>query len=124
MDTPLYERLGGQQGIAALVDEVIEAHLRNPVINARFLPLLEDPDRLELVKRHTREFLGSGAGGPEHYTGTDMRTVHGGMNVDEHELVAAIDDILGVLDKRGAEQRDKDEVLAMLYGLKGNVLHV
>jgi hypothetical protein len=34
----LFERLGGTPGITAIVDDVIDAHMNNPAINARFLP--------------------------------------------------------------------------------------
>ena len=38
----LYERLGGATGISALVDDIIEAHMNNPAIKARFLPSRDD----------------------------------------------------------------------------------
>ena len=33
----LYERLGKYEGIVAIVDDIVEAHMKNPVIQARFL---------------------------------------------------------------------------------------
>ena len=36
----LFERLGGVSGITAIVDDVVDAHAKNPVINARFIPYL------------------------------------------------------------------------------------
>ena len=34
MTTILYERLGGADGITAIVDAVVEAHMSNPAISA------------------------------------------------------------------------------------------
>ena len=36
MTTTLYLRLGGAEGIARLVDDVIDAHLANPLIKTRW----------------------------------------------------------------------------------------
>ncbi len=123
-DQSLYERLDGAGGIAKLVDDIVEAHLSNPAIKARFLPYLERPDVVAQVKQHMCDLLGAGSGGPEQYDGRDMRTTHTGMNISEREFVAAIDDILGVLEGHGAGQQEKDEVLAMLYSMKDEVVHV
>jgi len=46
------------------------------------------------------------------------------MSIDEAELVAAIDDALAALDKNGIDQREKEEVLFILYSLKPEVVHV
>ncbi|MEZ4690348.1 MAG: hypothetical protein R3A12_09265 [Ignavibacteria bacterium] len=35
----LYERLGSVDGITNIVDDVIEAHMTNPDIKARFFPV-------------------------------------------------------------------------------------
>ena len=59
MTTTLYERLGGAPGIAALVDDVIAAHLVNPVVKTRF----ENIKDMQHAKRMVREFFGAGAGG-------------------------------------------------------------
>ena len=48
----LYERLGGEEGIIAIVDDVVEAHMNNPAISARFLPYKDRPEYLEQIKKH------------------------------------------------------------------------
>ena len=47
--TTLYERLGGSDGISRIVDDAIEEHMNNPEVNARFLPLKEEPERLKVI---------------------------------------------------------------------------
>jgi hemoglobin len=120
----LYERLGGTQGITALVDDIVEAHMRNPVINARFLPLLETPERLVEAKRHLHHFLGAGSGGPERYIGRSMPDAHRGMNISEAEYIAAVDDILAAMEKRGIDGQTRNDVLAIAYALKGEIMHL
>ena len=120
----LYERVGGSKGISALVDDIVEAHMNNPAIRARFLPYKDTPDKLNIVKAHFCTFLGSGCGGPEQYKGRDMRTTHRGMNISEIEYMAALDDILMVLDKHGIDQQTKNELLGIAYSLKGDIVHL
>jgi hemoglobin len=124
MSNSLYERLGGASGIAALVDDIVEAHMNNPLIKARFLPYREDPDTLAKVKCHTCNFFGAGSGGPEQYSGRSMRDTHRGMNISEQEYMAVVDDILDTLDKHKIDDQTRKDVLAIVYSLKDEILHV
>ncbi len=120
----LYERLGGDGGIAALVDEIVEAHMRNPQIKARFTPYRDDPVHLEVVKGHLREFLTSGSGGPGDYDDKSMREAHRGLNISEAEYMAAIDYILAVLDRHEIDPQTRQEMLGIAYSLKDDIMHV
>jgi hemoglobin len=124
MSKTLYERLGGANGIARIVDDVVEAHMNNPLIKARFVPLLERPDHLAAAKKHLRDFLGMGGGGPEKYSGRSMPDTHRGMNIRAQEYMAAIDDILATLDKHKVDEQTRKDVLAIAYSLKGEIVHV
>ncbi len=117
--TSLYERLGGRSGIAAIVEDIWKNHTSNPLVKQRYA----DSDG-EDVKRLVREFFGAGIGGPETYTGRDMLTAHRGMNISDQEFIAVIDDVLDAMDKNNAGQKEKDEVLCILYSMKGEIVHV
>ncbi|WP_316369584.1 group I truncated hemoglobin [Candidatus Thiodiazotropha sp. CDECU1] len=118
-ESTLYVRLGGQEGIAAIVDDIWDNHVSNPAIKQRYAA--SDPDN---VKRLVREFFGAGIGGPETYTGDDMLTAHKGMNISDKEFVAVVDDVLSALDKNSVGQKERDEVLCILYSMKGDIVHV
>ena len=120
MTTTLYQRLGGADGIARLVDDVMAAHLDNPIVKTRFEKITD----MEHAKRMAREFFCAGAGGPEPYTGKDMLAAHKGMNISEQEYLAAMDDIVGAMNKNGIEEDAKKDVLAILYSLKGEIIRV
>ncbi len=119
MTASLYERLGGHDGINAIATDLVALHLGNPVIKTRYA----NSDQAEVVRLVT-EFFCAGTGGPEKYTGKDMPTAHAGMNISEQELVAAIDDVLAAMDKNGIGQREKEESLMILYGLKAQVVRL
>ena len=116
----LYERLGGRPRITDVMNDVIANHLANPVIAPRFAAL--DSERLERAKQHGIDFFCVGSGGPAQYSGRDMPTAQAGMNISEHEFVAALDDILAALDKHGVGQQERQEVLAILYSPKGEIV--
>lgn len=120
MSATLYERLGGEERIKQLAADIIDNHYRNPLIRSRFEKV---SDRAAL-ERHSVEFLCAGSGGPQTYTGKDLMSAHKGMNVSEQELIAAIDDIVAAMTKNGYDQTEKNEVVAILYSLKGDVVRV
>jgi hemoglobin len=120
----LFERLGGSSGINAIVDDIVHHHLQNPVIRARFEPYLDTPEKLAVTKQHLCAFLAAGSGGPQQYTGRDMRAAHRGMNIGADEYMAAIDDILAVLRKHHIDEQTQQQMLAIAYSLKGDIIHV
>ena len=120
MSTSLYDRLGGAAGIARIVDNVVAAHLENPLVRPRF----ENVKDLEHLKKMARDFFGAGAGGPEKYAGKDMRAAHKGMNISEQEYLAVMDDTMKALDSEGIDGDTKKDVLAILYSLKDEIVRV
>ena len=119
----LYDRLGGAEGISAIVDDVVEAHMVNPTIEKRFLPYKGTPE-LELAKKHLAEFFIAGSGGPFPYTGRDLKEVHTGMNISHKEFMAALDDTMMVLTKRGIDEETKKDVMAIFWSLKDMVIEL
>lgn len=119
MTQSLYERLGGARKVEAIAKDIVAAHLRNPLLRTRF-EIVTDRAKLET---NVRDFIAMGTGGNVPYAGKDMPTAHRGMNLDERELVSAIDDVLSVLRKHGTAEDAQREVLWILYSLKDEVLY-
>jgi len=115
----LYTRLGGRPGIEAIASDIFDNHTKNPAVKNRYV----NSDPVE-VKRLVTEMCCAGFGGPEEYTGRDMITTHTGMNINEAEFIAVVDDVLDALDSNNVGQREKDEVLCILYSLKPEVVHL
>ena len=120
--TTLYERLGGTPGITSIVDDVIEAHMNNAAISARFKPYLDHPERLEKIRQHTIDFFTAGSGGSIEYHGRDMQTAHQGMNISAAEYMHVIDDIMKVLEKHHIDEESKKDVLAIVWSLKKTII--
>lgn len=122
MEKILFERLGGTNGISSIVDDVVEAHMQNPSVSARFLPYRDQPERLAVIKKHTLDFFSPGSGGPVTYTGRDMPATHKGMNISPAEYMYVVDDIMQVLEKHKIDKDSKKDVLAILWSLKGMII--
>ena len=110
MTISLYQRLGGDEGIARLVDDVIAAHLANPLVKTRFEEIRDMTHTKQLVS----EFFTAGFGSPPTYTGKGMLGAHKGASVSEPEFQAAINDIVRVMDKNGMDEGSKNDILAIL----------
>src|SRR5205085_12019820 len=79
----LYKRLGGREGIALVVGDFVSAMAADPRVNARFKDM--KPEAVEKFKSYLADQICEAAGGPCSYLGSDMKTVHKGMNVSEAE---------------------------------------
>jgi hemoglobin len=122
-ESSLFERLGGSPGIARIVDEVAARHLENPAISARFRPYVEPPQKLKELKAHLAHFLELGSGGPQRYTGRDMKSAHAGMNISPAEYMAAMDDIVAALETASIDDETRKDVLAIAWSLKGDIIN-
>lgn len=120
----LFERLGATDGVRQLVDGVIDAHMRNPEIKARFLPYQDDAEHLDGIKKHVCDFFVLGVGGPDKYQGRSMPEAHRGMNINAAEFLAATDDILDTMEQHGYDAATRNEVLAIVYSLKDQIIRV
>ena len=122
MSKSLFERLGGRDGIANIVEDTVENHMNNTNINSRFLPFKDKPKQLAMIKNHTVDFFSAGSGGPDNYKGKDMVTAHAGMNISPAEYMHVMDDIFMALDKNDINEDAKKDVLAILWSLKGMMI--
>ena len=116
-EASLYERLGGPDKIRQICTDIYDAHASNPKIKSRFV----DSNRDEVIQK-VWEFFCSGIGGPESYSGQDMKSAHRGMNIGADEFVEVCDDVMGALDKNNVGQKEKDEVLCILYSMKPDIV--
>lgn len=117
--TSLYERLGGTDGITRIANDVVDFHLTNPRISTRFAK-----SDVPSLKSAAAAFFITGTGGPSIYQGKDMLSAHKGMNIDHAEFMAVLDDALAALAKNGIGQREQEEVLFVLYSMRGDIARV
>ena len=52
-----------------------------------------------------------------------MVEAHRNMNIGALEFFTVVQHVLGAMNEHGYEKRERDEVLAILYSLKPDVVH-
>jgi hemoglobin len=114
----LFDRIGGAEMAHKIVSDTWENHMKNPIIKDRFAH--SDP---AYVKTKVYEVFAASTGGNVKYTGKDMKTTHVGMNISDMEFNAAVDDVLAALDKNGIAQQERNEVLAILWSVRGDIVN-
>lgn len=115
----LYERLGGQPAVSAVVDDFAGRVLADPRINKKFAK--SDPARLVA---NLKDFVCSATGGPCKYTGLSMKESHRNMRVTDGEFGALVEDLVATLDKFQVPAQEKGELLAALGPLGPDIVEV
>jgi hemoglobin len=122
----LYDRLGGEQGIAAIVDDMTTRVLADPRVNferqnvttnwvgSKYRAWEPTPANVQSFKARMVEFLTLAAGGPVQYTGRDLHEVHKGMRITNNEFDAMVGDIKTSMDKLGIGATEKRDLLAIV----------
>lgn len=122
----LYVRLGGEAGIAAIVDDMTPRVIADPRVNferkdvkrnwfgGKVKPWVPNDSSIDAFKRHMIEFLSLAAGGPSQYTGGDIRSVHKGMAITNVEFDSLVGDVKATMDKLGVGTREKRDLLAII----------
>jgi hemoglobin len=116
----LYERLGGYDAIAAIVDEFL-LRLRSDPMFARF----GGGRGLDSTQRG-RELLVSQmcelSGGPCKYFGRDMKAAHGGLGITAAEWEAGLRHTAAALDHLKIPAKEKEEFIALFERYRGDIV--
>lgn len=115
----LYEKIGGEEKVRMIVDDIWDNHSANPIVKDRFAA--SDP---EYVKQRVFEIFASATGATDvEYNGKDMKTAHIGMNISEMEFNAVVDDVLAACAANGVGQQEMNEVLAILWSVRKDIVN-
>ena len=106
MSQTLYERLGGETAIAAVVDDFYERVLADE----RLAHFFAETD-MEKQRAHQTQFLSAVAGGPVEYTGEDMAAVHARLEIDDADVDAIATRLEETLVAFDVDERDRADVL-------------
>lgn len=109
----LFQRLGGADGIAAIVDDVVDRHAVNPALAPRFAG-----KDLPQMKRLGTQLAYASTGGPRARSTHWLRCAYAGLSINEHEFRATVDDILATLHAQGVASAEMNEVVAVLFALQ------
>jgi len=116
-DATLYERLGGQPGVAAIANLLIDRVAADVRLGRSF----KDAD-LARIKRLLAEQLCDLSGGPCHYSGDSMKEVHAGHHISEAEFYGMVDALRTILKERQVGIAATNQLLRLLAPMKREVV--
>lgn len=116
----LYDRLGGYNAIAAVVDDFIGRLVGDKRFERFFVGHSKDSQKR--IRQHIVDQLCAAAGGPCIYTGRTMRDSHEGLNISEDDWKAAVDHLVASLDRFKVGKREKDDLLGAVSKFKPDIV--
>ncbi len=134
---PLYDRLGGKQGIDAMLDDFIARIIVDPRINWKREGISRGgvlgvgktpvdweptPANLSRLKFHMGQFIALATGGPARYEGKDMKKTHEGMKITNIEFDAAMGDLKASMDAIGIATQEQKELLAIIESTRPQIV--
>ncbi len=116
----LYDQLGGEAAVNAAVDIFYRKVLSDYRINRFF-----DSSDMEKQAAKQRAFLTMAFGGPNNYTGTDMRTAHARfvkMGLNDSHFDAVMEHLTGTLQELNVPENLIAQVAAIAESTRNDVL--
>ena len=113
----LYDRLGGHDGIRAVVDDFYDRLLADDDIG----PLFEGAD-LDELRRTQTDFLCEAAGGPETYDAEPIREAHIDVPFTPEHIQQAVEHLYGSLEAFDVPDDDADAVVSAVAEYESDLL--
>jgi hemoglobin len=133
----LYDRLGGEATLKAIVDDFVPRVLADPRVNwerkgvkygglgiNRNKSVQWDANEYNVaqMKKHLVQFLSLSTGGPPHYDGLDMKAAHANKHITNAEFDASVGDFKASLDKLQIPNKEQKELLAIVESTRPQVV--
>lgn len=115
----VYEEIGGEAAVDAAVDIFYRKVLSDELISGFF----ESVD-MDGMRAKQKSFLTLAFGGPNNYTGADMRAAHAKMDLNEDHFNAVATHLVASLQELEVSQNHIDQIVAIALSVKDDVLNV
>lgn len=114
----LYEKLGG----AAAVDTAVDIFYRKVLADERISDFFDAVD-MDAQAAKQKAFLTMVFGGPNAYSGKDMRAAHQHMHLTDLHFDAVVENLAATLTELGVAETEIAEVAAIANSVKDDVLN-
>lgn len=113
----LYDRLGGEEAVAKLVDAFYDRVLDDPELEPffRFTPM-------EKLRSMQMEFFSAALDGPLNYSGQPIDYVHQGRGITTRHLTRFMGHLLATIQSAALDENDVEEMISRISTYAGQVL--
>jgi hemoglobin len=116
----LYDRLGGYNAIAAVVDDFVGRLIADKQFERFFVG--HSTDSKKRIRQHIVDQFCAAAGGPCVYMGRTMKDSHVGLGITEADWDAAAKHLVATLDKFKVGEQEKKDLLAFVSSLRNDIV--
>ncbi len=121
----LWARLGEAKGVTRIVDDLVEAAVKDPKVNFdRGGKFRMTPERVAEVKKQMVRLTSALGEGPFKYEGRRMLPAHKGMGITNDEFDAFVSHLKIVLTKHGVGGQDRDLILKAVGATRKDIVEV
>ncbi|MES3162380.1 MAG: group 1 truncated hemoglobin [Halorubrum sp.] len=113
----LYERLGGEPAVGAVVNEFYDRILADD----RVAHFFEDVD-MAAQRSHQTKFLSAVTGGPMQYEGAEMGDAHEGLGIDDEEFDIVATHLDAALREFDIDSEDREAVMEAVEGFRDDIV--
>lgn len=133
----LYQRLGEEKGITAIVDDFVNRAMADPRVNWKRKGVTRGglsinrnktvewdatDANVAQLKKHMVQFFSVATGGDTHYDGQEMKPAHADLHISNAEFDATIGDLKVTLDKFELPNDVQKEVLMVVESTRPQIV--
>ena len=117
-ETSLYHQVGGKKAISAVIDHFYVKVMADDRVNHHF----EDVNMRRQQNRQ-KAFVGAALGGPEPWTGKDMRKAHKHLSLTEEDFSIIATHLQAAMTEKGVSKEQVGKIMAVVATTKDAVLN-
>ncbi|ACY99692.1 MULTISPECIES: group I truncated hemoglobin [Thermomonospora] len=115
----IYEAIGGEDALIAVVDDLYRRILDDPLLKGFFTSV-----NMPRLKGRQVEFFGQALGGPMTYTGASMRKAHAGLGIGPEHFAAVAGHLKDALAGAGVPADLIEEIMNLVAPLADEIVTV
>jgi hemoglobin len=116
----LYDRLGGKDGVAGIIDSLI-ANVQADKVVSRAFAKTKGP-KLDHFKQMLADQICEAAGGKCQYAGKNMKDAHKGMGISDAQFAAFVTDLKLALAEKQVGEADQNALVSKLEAMQDDVV--
>lgn len=121
-EKPLIDRMGGRKTLEAVIDDFLKRSVQDPRLAETVGRWSGGAAKLKALRGPIVEKLCQSAGGSCHYSGPSPAAIKKSADLHDQEFLAAAEALSDALEDKRVPEREKNELLAIVGGIRGEIV--